>query len=363
MKTPTHLPWRILVCLLGLAIASVSTAAPFIDPADDEKYLGSTDNVLEWTPEQQVAGFRNSHRLTWTRNIEAGDSPLTLPYDKAALDDLKLSVDGESMTVSEYFDKQSVAGLLVIQDGSIKYERYGLGNTEDTRWVSFSVSKSVVSLLFGAAIHDGYIKSTDEKVTDYLPRLKNSSYDESSIANLLQMASGVQWNENYADPESDVATVSWETLKLYEQLRNNARVARPGYVFNYNTAETNLAGTLLRAAVGNNLSTYLSEKIWKPFGMEADAVWNLTEPGGGEFGGCCISATFAIMGASVYLRWRTVNWRMARLYCRRIGCKRRSHRPKAIRDMAISGGCTTTVRLAPAVYSGKASTLIPLPTL
>jgi CubicO group peptidase (beta-lactamase class C family) len=74
-------------------------------------------------------------------------------------------------------------------------------------------------------------------------------------------------------------------------LRHKPREAAPGEVFNYNTAETNLAGTLLRFAIGNNPSTYLSEKIWKPFGMESDAVWNLTEQGGGEFGGCCINAT------------------------------------------------------------------------
>ena len=126
-------------------------------------------------------------------------------------------------------EKHSVAGLLVIKDGHILYERYGLGNTEDSRWISYSVAKSVVSMLFGAAIQDGYIKSVDEKVTEYLPRLKGSSYDQSSIANLLQMASGVQWNEDYADPEFD-------------------------------------------------------------------ASWNLTEPGGGEFGGCCINATLRDYG-------------------------------------------------------------------
>jgi len=148
-----------------------------------------------------------------------------------------------------------------------------------------------VSMLFGAAIQDGYIKSVDEKVTDYLPRLKNSVYDQSSIKNLLQMASGVAWNEDYADPDADVNQADWNTLALYEFLRNKPRDAAPGEKFNYNTAETNLAGTLLRSAIGNNLSIYLQDKIWQPFGMESDAYWQLTEPGGGEFGGCCINAT------------------------------------------------------------------------
>jgi CubicO group peptidase (beta-lactamase class C family) len=110
------------------------------------------------------------------------------------------------------------------------------------------------------------------------------------------MASGVEWSEDYSDPESDVSSVDWHTLMLLDQLSEKPRAAAPGEVFNYNTAETNLAGTLLRAAIGNNLSTYLSEKIWKPYGMESDASWNLSEEGGGAFGGCCINATLRDYG-------------------------------------------------------------------
>lgn len=277
-------------------ISAAYAEAPFIDPADDEKHFGSPDNTLFWTPEQQVAGYRNSKKITWTRRVESGKSVRTLPYAKVDLGDVEIQGEDASMTVDEYFTRQSVAGLLVIKDGKILYERYGLGNSEDSKWISFSVSKSVVSMLFGAAIQDGYIDSVNEKVTDYLPRLKGSSYDQSSIKNLLQMASGVQWNEDYADPESDVARATWGTTELYEYLRHKPRDDAPGEVFNYNTAETNLAGTLLRSAIGNNLSTYLSEKIWKPFGMESDAVWNLTEKGGGEFGGCCLNATLRDYG-------------------------------------------------------------------
>lgn len=292
------LSFVLTLCVACLASQAgiVNADAPYIDPADDHKHFGSVDNVLFWTPEQQVAGYRNTHRIFWTRKIEAGDSAYPLPYAKRDLNDVKIRSSGKTMTVDEYFTGQNVAGLLVIKDGKILYERYGLGNTEDSQCVSYSVAKSVVSLLIGAAIQDGYIGSVDEKVTDYLPRLKGSSYDQSSIANLLHMASGVAWNEDYADPESDVATAPWNTIDLYEFVRVKSRAAAPGEKFNYNTAETNLAGTLLRSAIGNNLSAYLSEKIWKPFGMESDGSWNLTEPGGGEFGGCCINATLRDYG-------------------------------------------------------------------
>jgi CubicO group peptidase (beta-lactamase class C family) len=287
-----------LLCVACLAIyAPTSHAdAPYIDPADDEKHFGSPYNALFWTPEQKVAGFRNSDKIFWTRTIEAGGSAYPLPHAKRELSDVEIKLNDATMTVNEYFTKQNVAGLLVIKDGNILYERYGLGNTEDSKWISYSVTKSVVSMLIGAAIRDGYITRVDEKVTDYLPRLKGSSYDQSSIANLLQMASGVKWNEDYADPKSDVVTASWGTIDLYEFLRNKPRDAAPGEKFNYNTAETNLAGTLLRSAIGNNLSTYLSEKIWRPFGMESDGSWNLTEWGGGEAGGCCINATLRDYG-------------------------------------------------------------------
>ena len=270
--------------------------APFVDPASDPDFFGPPDKILFWTPEQQVAGFRNIDKILPTREITAEGRPLALPEALIDLGAVVIRTEGTAMTVDEYFLKQNVAGLLVLKDGKIAYERYGLGNSRDSRWISFSVTKSVVSMLVGAAIRDGYIESVDEMVSDYLPRLKGTPYDQSTLRNILQMASGVEWNEDYADPASDVNSASWQTVALYDYLGEKARESAPGKEFNYNTAETNLVGTLLRSAIGNNLSTYLEEKIWRPVGMEADAYWSLTEPGGGEFGGCCISATLRDYG-------------------------------------------------------------------
>ena len=270
--------------------------APVLDPADDASHLGETNDFLFWAPEQQVAGYRNIDRIFPTRTITAGGHAYELPEQLVDLDDVRISFQDKVLTTDDYFSQQNVAGLLVIKNGRIVYERYGLGNSKDSLWVSFSVAKSVTSLLVGAAIRDGYIKSVNEKVTDYLPRLKESSYEQATIRNILQMSSGVQWNEDYADPDSDINRFPTNTLEVYEYLREKPRDVAPGEVFNYNTAETNLVGTLLRSAIGNNLATYLSEKIWQPFGMEADAHWMLTEAGGGEFGGCCISATLRDYG-------------------------------------------------------------------
>ncbi|HIG39135.1 MAG: serine hydrolase [bacterium] len=292
------------VFALSIGLLPTVFAAPLIDPMDDAKHFAPPGaSVLFWTPEQQVAGYRNYDKISPTRRIQAGDSILELPYALQDLGDVKLKSDGDPMTVGEYFQKQSVAGLLVIKQGKIVYERYGLGNTEASVWTSFSVAKSVVSLLVGAAVQDGYIASLDEKVTDYVPRMKGSPYDQSSIRNIMQMSSGVKWNEDYADPNSDISS-NWSTggnagpasLATYVYLRRLPREAEPGEKFNYNTAETNLVGDVLRAAIGNNLATYLSHKIWQPYGMESDANWLLTEAAGGEFGGCCISATLRDYG-------------------------------------------------------------------
>ncbi len=278
-----------LTFLIGAC--AVSAEAPRIDPADDASHFGDPERQLFWTPREQLAGYRNMDKISPTRRVVAGGNPYPLATEEIDLGGVDIVTDDVAMTVDEYIEKQNVAGLIVVRNDTIVYERYELGNTAESRWLSYSVAKSVTSLLVGAALEEGYIRSIDESVTDYLPRLKNSSYAQSSIRDLLQMASGVEWGEDYADPESDINQVTWSTLSLYEYLRSKPRAAAPGEVFNYNTAETNLVGTLLRSAIGNNLSTYLSEKIWRPFGMEHDAYWVLSEPGGGEFGGSSLNAS------------------------------------------------------------------------
>lgn len=287
---------KALGLLLLLPLAALAQPAPWIDPAEDAQHFGPAEKVLFWAPEQQVAGYRNMDRLVPVREVRAGDKPLALPEKPVDLAAVAIPHEGGNMTVADYLEQQSVAGLLVIKDGAIVYERYRLGNDRSTKWISYSVAKSVVSMLVGAAIRDGYIASVDEKVSDYLPRLKGSAYDQATLRDILQMASGVAWDETYDDPESDINQAGWNTLALYDYLADKPRSGAPGETFNYNTAETNLVGNVLRAAIGNNLATYLEQKIWQPFGMESDASWNLTEAGGGEFGGCCINATLRDYG-------------------------------------------------------------------
>ena len=244
---------------------------------------------LFWTQEERIVGFRNFDAIYDTRVVDNGTDHLHLTDDPRDFSTLSYEVDGMAYPLDHYLETFFVAGFLVASGERILLERYRLGHSETSRWVSFSVAKSVTSLLIGAAIRDGYIESVDEEVTDYLPRLKGGSYEGTTIRDLLQMASGVAWNESYTDPVSDVALAAGlNGLALVDYLGKLPRAADPGSRFNYNTGETNLAGAVLRAAIGNNAASYLAVKVWRPL-MEHPATWSITSDV--ELGGCCIHAT------------------------------------------------------------------------
>ncbi|HSG55857.1 MAG TPA: serine hydrolase [Paracoccaceae bacterium] len=251
---------------------------------------GPTDTeILFWTDAQRDAGFRALDKLGWvaeSRVIARGDTVRPLP----AGEPLALDVDLEA-----YFSEQRVAGLVVLVDGQVLLERYGLGFGPQGRWTSFSVAKSLTSTLVGAALQDGAIRSLDDKVSAYIPDLAGSVYDDVTVRQLLTMTSGVAWNEDYADPQSDVARFNAHVAAdgvdaTVGYMRGLSRMAPPGQQWRYNTGETNLIGVLVSSATGRPLADYLSDKIWAPFGMEQDATWLLGTTGH-EISGCCIQAS------------------------------------------------------------------------
>ena len=261
--------------------------------------LPTNRDVLMWTVPQRDAAFRAMDRLpvlAEAHEIAPSDHPLPLPAGRP------LNVPG----IDEYMASQRAAGLVIVQDGKIRLERYGLGFGPKGRWTSFSVAKSFTSTLVGAAIKDGYIKSLDDKVSQYIPDLRGSAYDDVSVAQLLTMSSGVRWNEDYEDPKADVAMFNnAEPEKgmdaTVSYMRKLPRAHPPGKVWHYNTGETNLIGVLVSSATKKSLSAYLEEKIWKPAGMEAKATWLLGKTGH-EIAGCCLQAAtrdFARMGLFV----------------------------------------------------------------
>jgi CubicO group peptidase (beta-lactamase class C family) len=246
-------------------------------------------NVLFWTIPQRDAAFRaidSISVLAKANIIEAGDTVYPLPQGNA----LAIGTD-----TGKYMQDQRTAGLVIIQDGKIRFEKYGLDFDAKGRWTSFSVAKSFTSSLVGAAIKDGYIKSIDDKISVYIPDLKGSAYDDVSVEQLLTMTSGVKWNEDYTDPKSDVALFNMHKAEpgidvTVSYMRKLPREAPAGSKWVYKTGETNLIGVLVSSATKKQLSQYLSEKIWAPFGMEQDGSWLLGSTGH-EISGCCIQAS------------------------------------------------------------------------
>lgn len=277
--------------LLPAAVAALlATAAVAADPPPPP----AGGAILSWTPEQQLYGYRNMEKVTPVHVVKRGDHVRDLPVAANRIDP-KWTWNGKPQTTASYMEAMRTSGVVVLKDGKIVLERYGMGRKPAERWTSFSVAKSVTATLVGAAIKDGYIKSLEDPVTTYIPELKGSGYDGVTVRQLITMTSGVKWNEDYTDPKSDVAQAGFSTdtpglNPIVSYMRKLPRETAPGAKFVYKTGETDLAGILVSNATGRPLSQYLSEKIWAPYGMEQDAIW-VDDVAGHERGGCCLSMT------------------------------------------------------------------------
>lgn len=280
--------------IVGILVVLVAAGGIFWATADDDMRglilnMPTNKDVLFWSVSQRDAAFRAMDRmpiLTKSRIIPCGGQIYPLPKGEP----LEIGTD-----VDAYMKDQRTAALVIVHEGKVRLEKYGLDFSPGKRWTSFSVAKSFTSTLVGAAIKDGNIKSVDDKVSDYISDLKGSSYDDVTIKQLLTMTSGVKWNEDYADPKSDVALFNAHKAEpgvdvTVSYMRKLKRETPPGTKWAYKTGETNLIGVLVSSATGKELSDYLSEKIWRPFSMEQDASWLLGSTGH-EISGCCIQAS------------------------------------------------------------------------
>jgi CubicO group peptidase (beta-lactamase class C family) len=265
--------------------------------------IGTVTEVYDGTltSDIQVRTFRHIERLFPVRVVKHGPHVLALPPAAKRLPRFEFTSGGKPYDLIDYMALNRVTALLVLKDGKIAYEDYEMGNDERTRWMSMSMVKSITSSLVGAAIEQGYIQGIDDPVTRYVAKLKGSAYDGVSIRYLLQMASGVKWDETYTNPASDrrrmlEAQIAQRPGGILDLMYKLPRAGAPGTIWNYSTGETFVAGAVVRAAVGRPLAQYLSERIWTKAGMESDATWWLESPDGLEIGGSGLSATLRDYG-------------------------------------------------------------------
>lgn len=277
---------------LAVAIANAQQSAPAREPAS------KAAAILTWPPAQREKYIAALDSFFLTRTVKAGPKPHVLDRGRplAAFE----AAGQRAKDFAQFMDVQRVRGVLVLQDGKVRLERYASPQSAVTRWNSFSIAKSITSTLVGAAIKDGHIKSLDDPVTRYIKGLRGSAYDDVTVKQLLTMTSGVKWNEDYTDVNSDVARMYAQAPDpgfdmTVSYVRKLPREAPPGTKWVYKTAETNLVGELVAEATGKDLSNYLSEKIWRPYGMERDAEWMIDDVGH-EQGGCCLGMTLRDYG-------------------------------------------------------------------
>jgi CubicO group peptidase (beta-lactamase class C family) len=253
-------------------------------------------------PSEQVITFRQTERLFATRPVLRGGGPVqTLPRRATQIQDVAIRSGGKHYDLYDYLSRNRIAGALLLKGGEIAFEYYDFGNDPTTRWMSMSMAKSVSTTLIGAAVQQGLIGDVDEQLTVYLPELKSSAYDGVTIRQLLQMSSGVAWDDTHTEPASERRAmlelqIEQQPGAILRYMRQLKRVAAPGTAWNYNTGDTHVVGALLHAATGRWAADYLSERIWSRLGMEADASWWLESPDGLEVAGSGISATLRDYG-------------------------------------------------------------------
>ncbi len=180
------------------------------------------------------------------------------------------------------------AGFLIVKDGKIWNEHYFNGYSDTSLTNSFSVSKTMVTLLLGKAIEEGLIENLNQPITDFLPELKDDSLAElCTVGDLSAMTAGYDWSENYYFPLNPTAK-AYYGRDITKQILSRGFVKESGKEFEYLSGVTQLLGIVIRRAVDEPLSDYLSEKFWKPMGMKSPGFWALDNPDGMEKAYCCV---------------------------------------------------------------------------
>jgi len=209
-----------------------------------------------------------------------------------------------SANEEQALDKYKTVAFLVARDSLLLFEKYWEGYGPQSHSNSFSMAKSIVGLLVGCAIDDGYISSLDQPVGDFIPEFSMGDKAKITIRHLLTMSSGLSWDEAYASLFS-TTTQAYYGKFLRELVLNQSVIAEPGKEFNYLSGDTQLLSIIVAEATGMSVGEYMSEKIWNQIGAEQPALWSLDREGGIEKAYCCFNSNardFARIGRLVLNR-------------------------------------------------------------
>jgi len=260
----------------GSASAAVSQArlAGLFDPANRTENFRQMDQILPFRP------IPTATPMPLPRRLDTGPASYTW--------------NGATKPVEVFLRENRVVAFIVVRKGVVVREWYGLGAGPQDRFTSWSMAKSVLSTLVGIALAEGRISSIDDPVKKYAPQFADTAYADVPLRDLLTMSSGIAWNDDTKDPNSDTSkllrAVYFQGDRAGAFVGRSPRRAPAGTVFNYGSADPQVLAAVLSNATGSALSDYLSQKIWRPLGASAEGYWNLDRDGGAELGACCISA-------------------------------------------------------------------------
>lgn len=231
-------------------------------------------------------------RLDWIRK---GDRPYALKEPTGAFSS-EYAFEGKHYKLDEYFARSSVLGFLVLHDNQIVLEQYFHDADRNSRFLSNSVAKSITSVMIGNAIEEGKIKSVDDKAVQYLPYLAAGGYKDVTIKNLLEMASGVKFDEAYLNPEAEIGRFgAGALLQGKESFRDFTATIKPklkpGTQFEYQSVNTEVLGLLVEQVTGKPLHAYIEEKLWKKIGPQSDAFLYRGKKQADECAFGCFNAT------------------------------------------------------------------------
>lgn len=246
---------------------------------------------------ERIHNFRHMDELFPARPVRRAGPVFEFPRQPRDLTNFTYHhlYDGQPRQLEEFLARTVTTGFLVLKDDQIITERYFHGETAASRHLSWSVGKSVVSALVGAAVAEGLIASVEDPITQYVPELGRSGFNGVSIKDILQMSSGIHFNEDYrVSIFSEINKFLFSLFVLgvpLERYIANLRANKPaGQKNEYRSANTEALGMLLRRVTGRPLTRYLEEKIWSKLGMEADALW-LLDAYGVEIALGCLNCT------------------------------------------------------------------------
>jgi hypothetical protein len=288
-----------LAVLSGAAIAQLSLN-PTVAAVGPESEVPVAIQNARWRmldADINTLTFRNMDTLFTTREVARSgkESPLTRADRRL---DFTYRFDGKDYTPEQFLDRTYTNALLVIKDGKIVHENYRNNSGSATRFVGWSMTKSFTSLLIGSALEEGHIKSLDDDITDYLPELKPGAYHGVTIRQILQMRSGVDYEERYDFENPGIAARNHITslvkniTRFVDAAKTIGRLHPPGKVFQYKTLDTAVLGLLIERVTDGSVASYMTTRLWEPLGAEADGFFIMDgEPGiGREFTGAGFNA-------------------------------------------------------------------------